>query len=70
MSIRERINNMLHTIFLKSWLLNIGFTEEQIQKYAKSKDFTLDELINDTNTQIDNIIRRQLSFELYESNSI
>lgn len=61
---------MLHTVFLKSWLLNIGFTEEQIRDYTKSKDFTLDELLNDTNIQIDNIIKRQLEFELYESNCL
>ena len=49
------------------WLLEKGFTKEQIEKYAKSKNWTLEELIHNTNTQIDNIISRQLLLELYEN---
>lgn len=52
------------------WLLEKGFTKEQIEKYAKSKNSTLKELMQNTNIQIDNIISRQLLLELYENKLI
>lgn len=52
------------------WLLEKGFTKEQVEKYAKSKNSTLEELMKNTNIQIDNIISRQLLLELYENKLI
>lgn len=48
------------------WLIEKGFTEEQIKQYANSKKYTLEEILKDVNTQIDNMISRQLLFELYK----
>lgn len=48
------------------WLLEKGFTIEQINNYARSKKYTLEDLTSDTKTQIDAMIVKRLLLELYE----
>lgn len=48
------------------WLIEKGFTEEQIKQYANSKNYTLEELLKDSNAQIDNMIKHQILFDLYK----
>ena len=47
------------------WLMEKGFTKEQIKQYAKDCDYTLEELLKNTNIQIETIIKRQIMYELY-----
>lgn len=48
-----------------TYLIQLGFTDEQIKKYINSKDYTLKELCSDTNVQIDTIIKRLIHVEMY-----
>ena len=48
------------------WLLEKGFTEEEIKQYAESKNYTLEELLKDSNVQIDTLIKKQLLMDLYK----
>lgn len=48
------------------WLLEIGFNKNQIEEYAKSSNCTLEELLLNSNSQIDNLIKRKILFELKE----
>ena len=47
------------------WLMEKGFTKEQIKQYAKDCDYTLEELLKNTNIQIESIIKKQIMYELY-----
>jgi len=48
------------------WFMEKGFTLEQIRTYANNSSSNLKDLINDSNIQIDDIIKRQLLLELYD----
>lgn len=47
------------------WLMEKGFTKEQIKQYAEDNNYTLEELLKNTNIQIETIIKRQIMYELY-----
>ncbi len=49
-----------------TYLIQLGFTDDQIKKYIRSKDYTLEELLNDTSVQIDSVIKRLIHAEMYE----
>ena len=42
-----------------------GFTKEQIKHYAENNNYTLEELLKNTNIQIETIIKMQIMYELY-----
>jgi len=52
--------------YLLYWLLEKGFTEEEIKQYAESKNYTLEELLKDSNVQIDTLIKKQLLMDFYK----
>lgn len=47
-------------------LIEKGFTIKDIEEYVKT-DYTLEELISDKKIQIDSIIKRDMTWELYQS---
>lgn len=47
------------------WLMEKGFTKEQIKQYAEDNNYTLEELLKNTNIQIETIIKKQIMYELY-----
>jgi len=47
------------------WLLEKGFHLEQIKSYCKT-NYTLEELINNKDIQIDNLIKREILIEMYK----
>lgn len=52
----------------KAYNFRLYPNKDQIEKYAKSKKYKLEDLINNTDIQIDNIITRQLLLQLYKEN--
>lgn len=49
-----------------SWLLELGFSLEEIKSYSSLTNATLEELINNTDVKIDHIIKHKIALELYE----
>ena len=49
------------------WLIEKGFPIEQIKQYASNTNYTLEELLKDSDTQIDNMIKQQILLELYKN---
>lgn len=47
------------------WLIEKGFSKEQIKQYAENNNHTLEDLLKDTNVQIESIIKRQILYDLY-----
>ena len=48
-----------------NWLLQMGFSLEEIKSYASLTNATLEELIHNTDVRIDHIIKHQIALELY-----
>jgi hypothetical protein len=46
-----------------------GFTKEQIKQYANNINYTLEELLKDSDAQIDSMIKHKILFDLYENNT-
>lgn len=51
------------------WLIEKGFTKEQIKQYANNINYTLEELLKDSDAQIDSMIKHKILFDLYENNT-
>lgn len=49
------------------WLLEKGFTEEQIIKYAKDTNCKLEDIKNNSNSQIDSLIKHQILLKIYKN---
>ena len=47
------------------WLLEKDFTKEQIKQYVEDNGYTLEELLKNTDIQIEAIIKKQIMYELY-----
>lgn len=52
-------------LYLLYWLIEKGFSKEQIKQYAENNNHTLEDLLKDTNVQIESIIKRQILYDLY-----
>jgi hypothetical protein len=52
-------------LYLLYWLIEKGFSKEQIKQYAENNNHTLEDLLKDTNVQIEFIIKRQILYDLY-----
>ena len=42
-----------------------GFSKEQIKQYAEKNNHTLEELLKDTDVQIESMIKKQIVYKLY-----
>lgn len=47
------------------WLIEKGFTKEQIKQYVKDNNHTLEELLKNTDIQIESAIKKLIMYELY-----
>ncbi len=52
-------------LYLLYWLIEKGFSKEQIKQYAENNNYTLEDLLKDTNVQIESIIKKQILYDLH-----